>query len=73
VPQQVCQYCGSPIPVGAKECKSCQMSGEIMRTAERKAHVEGRNASPAKLLALVLLLLVVAGGIAALIYVRLHK
>jgi hypothetical protein len=29
-----CQYCGSPIPPGADQCRSCQMSGEIRQPGD---------------------------------------
>src|SRR4051812_34471197 len=31
-PQRTCEYCGSPIPLGAESCKSCQLSGEILQS-----------------------------------------
>jgi predicted nucleic acid-binding Zn ribbon protein len=72
-PQRTCQYCGSPIPVNSPECRSCSLSGEIMKSDVRAAVRSRQKTSSRLILALLVaaVLVVVALGVA--IYVRLHK
>lgn len=72
-PQRTCEYCGSPIPIGASGCKSCNLSGEILKSDVRAAIREKQKTSRLQLLALFLAAFVAVGGLGALIYVRLHK
>ncbi len=72
-PQKVCQYCGSPIPVNSPECKSCNLSGEIMKDDIRAAIRDRQKASSKLLLILFVVAVVVVAALGVAIYVRLHK
>jgi len=74
-PTRKCQYCGSPIPAGAEQCKSCQMSGEIVKpdlVQMMKVHLKQKS-SHRLLWFLILAVLVVGGTIGTIVYVRLHR
>lgn len=73
MPQPTCVYCGSPIPIGAESCKSCQLSGEMVRTDERMVRREKRKSSQKMLLVLFVVALVVVAVLGVVIYVRLHR
>jgi predicted nucleic acid-binding Zn ribbon protein len=73
MPQEKCPYCGSPIPSGSSTCKSCQMSGEILNSTEKREIKKKQKASTRLLLFLLVLALVVIASLGIAIYVRLHK
>ena len=72
-PQRTCEYCGSPIPVNSPDCRSCNLSGEILKDDVRAA-IRSRQKSSSKVLLFLLVAAVfVVGALGVAIYVRLHK
>jgi hypothetical protein len=60
---RVCRFCNSPIPIGAAECRSCQMSGEI---PTHRIQEEAPRARVAPGVLIVAVLVVLAGTAAVL-------
>lgn len=59
---RTCKFCGSPIPIGSPECRSCSMSGELPKPG---GVVDRSRAGPpvALLVAVAVVGLAVGGGV----------
>lgn len=61
--QQKCPYCGSPIPIGSENCKSCQLSGEIaMPDLKGMKRTQEKQQFSKRFLVILLLAVLAIGG-----------